>query len=139
MAQHLTAWQKANALMDTTGVHLERAATDFEALYKDNPNDSGVRRIYFELSRRISAKYPIARPQPTEAPNEDPIHPSSRRGFKTIPKAGGRADTARSCKNWAAFRPTSSFPAANRTARTWWSTSWPEPCRPSNPERRARP
>ncbi|MFA4085262.1 hypothetical protein ONA92_26570 [Mycobacteroides salmoniphilum] len=67
-----TAGQKATALMDANGVHLERAATDFEALYKDNPNDSGVRRIYFELSRRISAKYPVSRPQPTEPPNEDP-------------------------------------------------------------------
>lgn len=72
MAAPTTAWQKATALIDANDVHLERAATDFEALYKDNPNDSGVRRIYFDLSRRISEKYPVSRPQATEPPNEDP-------------------------------------------------------------------
>ncbi|MDM2402059.1 hypothetical protein PP613_23280 [Mycobacteroides abscessus] len=72
MAATVSAWQKVNALVDTIGVHLERAATDFEALYKANPNDSGVRRIYFELSRRISEKYPVSKPQATDPPNDDP-------------------------------------------------------------------
>ncbi|SKH86592.1 hypothetical protein [Mycobacteroides abscessus] len=72
MAAPVSTWQKVNALMDTIGVHLERAATDFEALYKSNINDSGVRRIYFELSRRISEKYPVSKPQATEPPNDDP-------------------------------------------------------------------
>lgn len=87
MTQHLTAGQKANALMDANGVHLERAATDFEALYKDNPNDSGVRRIYFELSRRISAKYPLTPPQPTEPPNEDPDSPEFQTWFHNDPES----------------------------------------------------
>lgn len=72
MAAPASTWQKVNALLDANGVHLERAATDFEALYKTNIHDSGVRRIYFELSRRISEKYPLSKPQATEPPNDDP-------------------------------------------------------------------
>lgn len=72
MVAPASTWQKVNALLDANGVHLERAATDFEALYKTNINDSGVRRIYFELSRHISEKYPLSKPQATEPPNDDP-------------------------------------------------------------------
>lgn len=86
MAAPASAWQKATALMDATGVHLERAATDFEALYKANPNDSGVRRIYFELSRRISEKYPLSKPQATEPPNDDPDSAEFKTWFVNDPE-----------------------------------------------------
>lgn len=86
MGAPASAWQKATALMDATSVHLERAATDFEALYKANPNDSGVRRIYFELSRRISEKYPLIKPQATEPPNEDPDSAEFKTWFANDPE-----------------------------------------------------
>lgn len=72
MPEPISTWPKTIALMDANGVHLERAATDFETLYKSNINDAGVRRIYFNLARRISEKYPITKPQAIEPPNNDP-------------------------------------------------------------------
>jgi hypothetical protein len=86
MVAPVTAWQKATAFIDTIGVHLESAATDFEALYKSNINDSGVRRIYFELSRRISEKYPLSKPQATEPPNDDPDSDEFKAWFLNDPE-----------------------------------------------------
>lgn len=79
-------WLTAIAVMDSLGPRLERAATDFEALYKANRDDSGVRRIYFELSRRISEKYPLARPQATEPPNDDPDSDEFKAWFVNDPE-----------------------------------------------------
>ncbi len=59
----------------------EHAVTDgvkFEQMHKANPDDSGIRRVYFELRRQVYALHPVAMPDEVDPPAEawdDNSHP----------------------------------------------------------------
>lgn len=71
MSNQMNHVEKVRELMDgaSTAV-VVKAAKHFEALWRDNPDDVGVRRVYFGLDVLVSRLYPVKRPKWVEPPEE---------------------------------------------------------------------
>lgn len=65
-----TTIDKARKLIASNPQHAVAAAREFERLHRANPNDSGYRRIYWELQRQVDQQYPITRPERVDPPAE---------------------------------------------------------------------
>lgn len=81
----MTAMDKIRKLIDAHPEHLLPSARTFEQLYRCNPDDSGYRRVYFELSRRVGERYPLKRPEWIDPPNDDYESPEFEQWATTDP------------------------------------------------------
>lgn len=74
----MSAIDDVRALIAKNPQHAVKAARQFERLHRADPDNSGYRRVYWELQRQVDSQHPITRPVEVDPPTaawDDEQHP----------------------------------------------------------------